>query len=225
MVDQPMVVVRGEAVREVAPELARFSVTVAARDKDRQAALARLAERAASVRALLDSYAQAIERRETGGVHLRPELRRTGERVAAYAGSVSTVVTVTDFTVLGDLLLRLADQDQTTVAGPWWELRPGSAAGAEVRQAAIAEALTRAGQYAAAVGARLDRLVEIADDGAGGGAQPMMRTAYGLAQAGDAPELELDPQPQVVRAGVQVRVAITEPRLPDQPAAGAGVGV
>ncbi|HTF08628.1 MAG TPA: SIMPL domain-containing protein, partial [Asanoa sp.] len=41
----PVVAVRGEAVREVPPEIARFAVTVVARDKDRQATLRRLAER------------------------------------------------------------------------------------------------------------------------------------------------------------------------------------
>ena len=45
MVDGPIVAVRGEATREVPAEVAPFSVTVAARDKDRQATLTRLAER------------------------------------------------------------------------------------------------------------------------------------------------------------------------------------
>jgi uncharacterized protein YggE len=213
MVDQPTVVVRGEAVREVPPELATFAVTVSARDKDRQAALTRLAERAASIRTLLDGAGAAIERRETGGVHLSPEVKRTGERVIAYSGSVTTTVTVTDFTVLGELMLRLGDQDQTSVAGPWWALRPGSVAGADVRRAAIADALDRAREYADAVGSALDRLLEIADDGGnGGGARPMMRAAYAMKSADAEPlELDVDPQPQVVQASVQVRFAITEP--------------
>jgi uncharacterized protein YggE len=215
MVDQPMVAVRGEAVREVPPELALFSVTVTARDKDRQSALTRLAERAASIRALLDAAGDVVERRETGGVHLRPELRRTGERVIAYTGSVTTTVTVTDFTALGELMLRLADQDQTAIDGPWWQLRPGSTASAEVRRAAIADALDRAREYADAVGATLDRLIEIADEGTGGGGAPMMRAAFGgFAKADSEPlELDVDPQPQIVQATVQVRFAITEPTV------------
>src|ERR1700704_184969 len=109
MVDQPMVVVRGEALREVPPELAIFSVSVAARDKDRQAVLARLTERAAQLRTVLDDYSDAIERRETSGVQVRPELKRGSEKVTAYTGTVSTTVTVTDFAVLGELFLRLAN--------------------------------------------------------------------------------------------------------------------
>jgi uncharacterized protein len=209
MVDQPVVVVRGEAIREVPPELAVFSVTVIARDKDRQTTLTRLTERAAGLRRALDEYPDAIERRETGGVQIHPELKRGGERVSAYAGAVTTTVLVSDFTVLGELLLRLAGQDQTSISGPWWQLRPGSTAGAEVRRAAIADALTRAKEYADAVGARVDRLVEISDEGAGGGGHAMMRSA--AFETASTPELDIDPQQQTVHAAVVVRVAITEP--------------
>ncbi len=209
-----MVVVRGEALREVPPELAVFSVTVSARDKDRQTTLTRLTERAAELRTTLDDYPDAIERRETGGVQIYPELKRGGERVSAYAGSVTTTVTVTDFAVLGELLLRLGNQDQSSVSGPWWQLKPGSRAGADVRREAIADALGRAREYAEAVGARVDRLVEILDEGAGGGGHPMMmrQAKFGSAEmAADSMELEMDPQQQTVQASVVVRVSITEP--------------
>lgn len=216
MAKRPVVVVRGEATLEVPPELAQFSVTVSARDKERQATLALLAERAAALRAKLDEHAEVIEKRETSGVQLRSELhKRGGERVRAYAGSVSTQVTVSDFGRLGDLLLALADDEQVAVSGPWWRLRPGSKAGAEVRSEAIREALQRAHEYAAAVGARVERLVEIADEGAGGHG-PMLRSAF---LAGGDPgaelELDLDPQQQTVSASVLVKVTITEPRLPE----------
>jgi uncharacterized protein YggE len=212
MAEQPVISVRGEAVREVAPELAAFSVTVSARDRDRHATLARLTERAAAQRALLDRYADAIERRETGAVQVYPEVKGRSERVSAYRGNVTTTVTVTDFAVLGDLLLRLGAEEQTAISGPWWRLRPGSRAGADVRREAIADALGRAREYADAVGARVDRLIEISDDGAGGGVQPMAAMAFRGAAA-DAAEmsLDLDPQQQTVHAAVVVRVAITEP--------------
>jgi uncharacterized protein YggE len=208
MVDQPMIVVRGEALREMPPELAVFSVTVSASGKDRQGTLTRLTERAAGLRAALDDYPDAVERRETGAVQIYPEMKR-GERVSAYVGNVTTVVTVTDFGVLGDLLLRLGNQDQTTVSGPWWQLRPGSRAGADVRREAVTDALRRAREYAEAVGAEVDRLVEIVEEGA---AQSLMRTSFGAAEAVSAPtHLVIDPQLQTVHAAVSVRVAITEP--------------
>jgi uncharacterized protein YggE len=215
MAEQAVVVVRGEALREVAPELAVFSVSVAARDKDRQVVLTRLTERAAELRSALDDYPEAIERRETAGIQVHPVLKRGSEKVTAYAASATTTVTVTDFAVLGELLLRLGNQEQTTISGPWWQLRPGSRAGAEVRRAAIEDALGRAREYAEAVGAQVDRLIEIVDEGAGGGHHPMMRSLAfkGESAADQALDLDLDPEQQTVQASVVVRVAITEPTV------------
>jgi uncharacterized protein len=212
MVDAPVVAVRGEAVHEVPPELARFSVTVAARDRDRPATLARLAERVAAARALIDGYGTAIERRETGGLQVYPELKRSGEAVVAYHGTAITTITVTDFTVLGELMLRLADQDQATVSGPWWELRPTSPVHRDARRAAIADAVARAREYAEALGARVTGLLELSDTEAA--PHPIMAraAAYDMsATKGEPPELDLDPQVQTVHATVAARFAISEP--------------
>lgn len=210
MVDAPVVVVRGEVAREVPPDLAVFAVTVAARDRDRTATLSRLAERSAALRTRLAGYGAAVHRQETGGVQVRPELRRSGERVSGYAASVTTTVTVTDFTVLGELMLRLADADQTSVSGPWWELRPEHPAYRAARRDAVTDAIGRAREYADAVGARLHRLLEISDESGGPGV-PMRAMSYELSKADGPPQLELDPQVQTVHAAVRVRFTITEP--------------
>lgn len=211
----PVVAVRGESFREVPPELARFSVTVRARDRDRRAVLSRLAARAEAVRNLIDGYGTAIDRRETGALYVRPELKRSGERVTGYDGRVTTTVTVVDFTILGELMLRLADQEQTTVAGPWWQLRPDSPVYAEARRAAVEAAIGRAREYAAALGAELTALLELADSGTG--PQPMMARAAlfggGMVAEASPPELELDPQPQQVHAVVEARFAISTPTI------------
>ncbi|WP_089155116.1 SIMPL domain-containing protein [Micromonospora sp. NBS 11-29] len=212
MADAPVVAVRGEAYREVAPELARFTVTAVARDRDRETTLTRLAERAAAVRALLDAAEPAVARREAGQVRVWPVTKRAGERVVAYQGSVSTEVTVTDFTALGELMLRLADQEQVEVAGPVWSLRPDSPAYREARHAAIADALVRAREYAEALGARVTALRELADTGLTAGPPMLAKAAY--ARSGEsAPELELDPVPQPVQAAVEARFTISEPVL------------
>ncbi|MGC4767971.1 SIMPL domain-containing protein [Micromonospora sp. DT44] len=211
--DGPVVQVRGEATREVPPELARFAVTVTARGRDREATLTQLAEGAAAVRVLLDGSEPAVARRETGDLWVRPQTKRSGERVVGWIGSVTTNVTVTDFTALGELMLRLADQDQVQVSGPWWELRPDSPAYREARHAAIGDALLRAREYAEALGARVIALIELADSGPAD--RPMFaRAAYaGGGGGGGVPELELDPQPQTVQAAVQARFTISEPVL------------
>jgi uncharacterized protein YggE len=217
MSDAPIVCVRGECVLEVDPEIATFAVTVSARDRSRQETLNRLTARVDAVRALLDGYADAIERRETAGVYVRPETKRSGEKVSGYHGSVTTTVTVTDFPSAGEIMLRLADQDQTTVGGPWWALRPGSPVHREARRAAIADALARAGEYAEALGAQVTKLVEIADSGLSTNNVMMTRgmsTPLAFGAAGGGPEtaqLDLEPQRQQVRANVEARFLISEP--------------
>jgi uncharacterized protein YggE len=215
---QPVVAVRGEAFREVDPEIASFTVTVTARDRDRDEALRRLASRVDSVRAVLDGYREGIERRETSGLFVHPETKGSGERVVGYHGSVRTTVAVTDFTMLGELMLRLAGQDQTAVGGPWWELRPDSPAHKEARREAIADALDRAREYAAALGARVVGLVELTDTGLGGraieraeGMRPMAFRAG--AAPGEPPQIDLEPQRQQVRASIEARLLISEPTL------------
>jgi len=212
--EDAVVAVRGEVQREVPPELAHFSVTVTARDADRPIVLRRLAERAEAMRAALAEYEPAIERRETGGLHVYPEPKKggRGERVAAYHGSATITVTVTDFTVLGDLMLRLADQDQTEVHGPWWSLRPDSPAHREARRAAIDDAIARARDYAEAVGARLVRLVEISDVG-GVGDRPLGMRFKAAAMLDEGPSIDFDPPPQTVQAQVAIRFTITEPAV------------
>lgn len=216
MTESPLVSVRGESVREVDPEIATFSVTVSARDRNRQETLQRLAARVEALRDVLDGYAEAIEKRETSGMYVRPETKRSGEKVTGYAGSVTTTVTVTDFAVVGDLMLRLADQDQTTVSGPWWALRPGSAVHRQARRAAIADAISRGREYADAVGARVTRLVELSDAGLSTHGAPRteqlaFRASAGY--AGGAPQLDLEPQRQTVTASVEARFQISEPAL------------
>jgi uncharacterized protein len=215
---EPVVAVRGEINREVPPEIATVSVTVAARDRDRQAALARLAERSAALGTLLDGYAEAIERRETSGVYVYPETKGAGERIVGYRGSVTLQVTVTDFAVLGELMLRLADQDQTTVGGPFWALRPDSPAHRQARHDAIGDALTRAREYAEALGARITRLLQLADAGLSGepaniGAPQTMRAMAFAADGGGTPTFDLEPRQQSVYASVEAKFAITEPDL------------
>jgi uncharacterized protein len=214
----PIITVRGEATRDVPPEIATVQATVFARDRDRQAALRRLAERARALQQLLDGYAAGIEERHTSGLYVYPQLRESGERVAEYSGSVNTAFTVTDLSILGELMLALASQEQTSVAGPFWSLRPDSPAYRDVRRVAITDALRRAHEYADALGARVIALVELSDAAdRGGGFQPMSRDVAAFSAAGAGPPaLDLDPQQQRITAAVTARFTISEPEALDR---------
>ncbi|GGK00645.1 hypothetical protein GCM10010123_33190 [Pilimelia anulata] len=210
MTDTPYVAVRGEATVDADPELARLSATVTVRAGEREAALRTLTARVADVRAALDERAAAIERRDDGALQVYPELTGDNQRVAAYVASLGVTVTVTDFAALGELLAALGGLDHVSVAGPWWELRPQSPAGSAARRAAVDDAVGRAREYAAAVGAALDRLVAISDPGTSGGygGGGGARMAYAAAES---TVLDLTPVPQSVTAAVELRFTLTPP--------------
>jgi uncharacterized protein len=219
----PLISVRGSVTLEVDPEIAEIAVQVAARDKDRERTLRRLSDRQRAVRAVLESFGDAVDKLETAGLRVRPELhgKRAGEKVTGYLGTVRTTVTVSDFTVLGDLVMRVGDEDMTSVDGPWWSLRTDSPVYTRARQEAVRDALTRAREYAAAVGCRLTGLRELADTGLTTGVRGGDMAAYGsmalaagsAAPGGGPPPLDLDPATQHVSAQVEARFTATPPAL------------
>ncbi|WP_328298070.1 SIMPL domain-containing protein [Streptomyces sp. NBC_00435] len=219
----PRVAVRGEATLEVDPEIARIGITVSARGTDRRTALEDLTRRNNAVLDLVKSYGDPVEKLETGAFSITPELTRhgRGERIRAYHGRVHLTAELNDFTSLGELTTRLADLELTQVDGPWWALRPTSPAHGEARRQAVLEAVQRAREYAAALGADLAALVELADLGAENAPTPFqarpgggMRTmAFSPAEDAGAPALDLEPQRQTVYAQVNARFTMTPPQL------------
>lgn len=220
--DEPRVAVHGEASLEFDPEIARIGVQVGARGTDRREALEALTRRNSQVLELLKGYGEAVEKLSTGAFSVSPELTEKGrrERVRTYHGRVQITATVSDFTALGEMTTQLADLEMTRVDGPWWALRPDSPAHREARQQAVREAVTRAREYAGALGAELVALVELADPGAEGStpsaAPPPGARAAGFrgAAAGEAaPALDLEPQRQRVQARVNARFLMSRPSL------------
>jgi len=224
MPQQPMLAVQGEAVLEVDPEIARIEVSVAAVDRDRAKTLQLLNDRAVAVDKVLASFPDVIEKTETSGVRVSPQLagRVARDRISGYHGAVYHAITITGFDRLGELMAQLADLDQTEVGGPWWELRPGSRLYGRVRVAAVRDAVRRARDYAEALGSDLTGLVELADarllsDSRGQTeAQVMSPARLPHRVRAAAPEefsFDLVPAKQVVRATVEARFTIGEPDL------------
>ncbi|GAA2515146.1 SIMPL domain-containing protein [Pilimelia columellifera] len=210
-VNSSVIAVRGEATVEVEPEIARLSVTISVRDRSRDGVTTKLAAQVEALRATLDGFGGTIERRETSGSNVHPELKPDSDRVSAYVASLTTTVTVADFAALGDLVLALARQEHASVYGPWWELRHDSPAGRQARKAAVDDAVDRAREYAEAVGVRLERLLVLADSGLSAGA-PVAE--YGMMRAmatRSATEMSFDLEParQSVTATVEMRFAVS----------------
>ena len=225
---QPVISVRGEAWLEADPEIAVVNVMVQARDKDRRAVLDRLASRNRQVLDLVREYGEAVEKVESGPASAHPEFKPKGdrERVTGYIGQASARVTVRDFSVLGELVARLAELELGTVAGPWWSLRPDSPVHRQARVAAAKDATRRAQEYAAAFGGQLGELLEAADTGLltsqgwrsqAGAPAPV---AFAAARMGggvvEAPSLDLEPARQSVTAQVDARFAMLPPEPPAQ---------
>lgn len=210
-----MIAVRGESSREVEPEIAEFSVVVLVHDRDRASALVQLSTRVAEVRAVLDGFDAAIEKRETSRLSVYSRTKTRSEKVAGYTGSATTTVRVVDLDRVGEMMLRVGDLDQVDVHGPWWSLRPTSSVYRDARQAAITDAVRRAREYADALGSRVTGLIELSDIGMSGGNHFAMRSmakTASLSEAGyGSPELNLDPQAQLVSAQIEARFTITEP--------------
>jgi uncharacterized protein len=224
MPQPPTLAVRGEAVLEVPPEVARIDVSVAAGERDQTTTLRLLSERVAAVDKVLASFPECIERTETSGARVSPQLTgrtsRPGE--AGYHGAVYHVITVTGFDRLGELMAALAEQEQAKVGGPWWELRPGSPVYGRVRVAAVRDAVRRARDYASALSTELAGLIELADVRLLTDSRSQTESAIHSAamlphrvRAAGPEEFGVDlvPAKQVVRATVEARFTIVEPDL------------
>ena len=212
--------VRGEAVIEAEPELATLHIRVEAQAADQQTALALLTERQRTVSDLVKRFAPGIERSETTGMHVYPELRdKKNEKVRRYAGSADTTVLVHDFGIVSDLLVAASAVELTSVRGPYWQLRPTSPVFREARIAAAADALTRARDYAAAYGAEVLDLVQIADEGLSYERPPRPFHAAGqgqrvlLAAAVGEESIDLQPAKQQVTGRLEARFTLTQPDL------------
>lgn len=226
---EPVVAVRGEAALEVEPEIATLRVSVVARDRERDKAVTALERRADALSSLLAGYGETVERVETAHVHVTPQFKddRPNEKIVGYVASMSSTVVVRDFSVLGDMVSDLSALELLEVGGPWWALRPDSDVYRQARVAAAHDAVRRAGEYAAALGATLNGLVELADTGLLSDhvvppPPAPAAMAAGRSRGADPmppPSIDFSPARQRVRAAVEARFTMTAPDLSTAPPA------
>ena len=203
----PRVVVRGEAVAEVLPDAADLTVTVEVRDRRRDAALTRLAERQRSLTDLLEAARGDLAGVVTDAVAAYPEAG-DGSRVSGHVAVTTTRVRMADVAAAGELAVAVATLPDTSLHGPNWRVSRGHPVHQQVRGEAVADAVSRARAYAAALGCRLTGLVEVRDvDTHGGG------SARAFALAGGGPQLDLQPAPQEVHGQVEATFTMS---VPDQ---------
>jgi uncharacterized protein len=214
MNEDPQVVVRGEAVLTVPPEVAELAVAVRVSARDRQTALERCGARSAEVARIVTAAGDAVETADTAAVSVHVE--RYDQGPGTPVASVQTRLVLARPEAAGRLSTALGELEDVMVDGPWWRLRPGSRAPEEARLAAIDDAVRRARLYAGAFGAELVGLVEIADTGtrvSHAGRAGLADEVVGVAAAleAGAPALELTPQQLRVHGSVEVRFVMSAP--------------
>lgn len=212
MTDTPTIAVRGEATLDVDAEVAEFTASVEAHEAERVTALERVAERIAAVRGVLDRFRDAIERHATSQVSASAEKHHhTGE--VSFHGNATTIVVMSDLDAVGDVMLAVASLAEVSVWGPSWSVRPASPVHREVRHAAISDAIARARDYAAALGADIVGLVDLSDVGLSRLGEPRAVPLSMSARAAGSPQLDLDRQRLQVRASIEARFTISEPTI------------
>jgi uncharacterized protein len=159
--------VRGEAEVRCLPDRAVLRVAVEAEAESQAQAYALASQSAASIDAVLDRFEQDVDRRMTAGLIVRPKTRwRKGETVrTGWIAARTTVVEVTNFAQLGQLVAELPAAGATALDGPVWEVDKTNPAHDQARRAAALDAERRASTYAEAVGLRMGALKWLAEPG------------------------------------------------------------
>src|SRR3954470_1321646 len=210
MSEQPQVVVRGEAGVDVAPGGAGGLGPGRAAAPRRETALERCRTGMDSVAAVVTRAGDAVETSETGAVSVAEQWQEKGPPQPT--AIVETRLVLGRRESAGDLVVALGRLDDVTVSGPFWRLRPDSPVHAEARMAAVQDGVRRARKYAAAFGAELVALVEVADTGLSGGGPRLARAAGAMARF-EASDLSLDltPGQQEVHGSVELRFVMSPP--------------
>ncbi|MGI5951557.1 MAG: SIMPL domain-containing protein [Brooklawnia sp.] len=219
---QPIVSVRGQATIVVAPETAAIVVHALVRRPKRADVEADLVRIDSAIQAVLTRMRSALRRSSASAISIHPVLKdRRSTAIQTYQGRRSWHLDVHDFSALPELLSLLLIGDEIEIAGPYWGLEPDSVAYQQAREQALRDALLRARSYAAAFGARIDGLLQLADQGMSGGLDPIPRESIALAAAPMArgaasagvEAISLEPTEQAVYGSVEARFSMTTPDL------------
>jgi uncharacterized protein len=220
MTEPTTISVRGQARHVVPPDFAVLVVAVSIRETDKQVALDRAARTQTAVLDLL---------RERGGVALTIDSidgrltwatqtftahpdeewdERKNRRQLGWRVYVPVTVTLRELGRLEDLAAALSAVPDLEVQQVQWQVDPHNPAWPVVRAAAIADAVSKARDYATALRGEVTALVDIADAGLlGGREQPyesrMAAGAPAMAEFGGG--LALDPAPLEISAVIEAR--------------------
>lgn len=163
------VIVTGEGSVTLAPDTATITLGVTERAPEASEAMTAVTGAVARIVAELDSLGIAARDRQTSRFYLRPvfgdqePLRESGPAVVAYEGGNSVTVQVRDLTQVGAVLDGVLSVGANDFQGIAFELRDDTAALAEARKRAVADAMLRAETLADAANLNLGPVVRITE--------------------------------------------------------------
>jgi len=220
----PVLSVRGQADRLVAPDVVVLHCALSVRGDTRAAALRSAAEvldrltgdlaqlgavplSATTGRSALTWSAQATSTQPEHEADASGRWLPTGGVLAI----VSVLLTCRDFALLDPLGVRLGRHDGLDVSGTAWAVDADNPAWSQVRAEAVQAAARAARDFAASLGGSVHTVDHVADvgllgGGGGGGAHPVAAEMAFLsvgASSGETPSL--DPVPQEVAVTVEAR--------------------
>jgi uncharacterized protein YggE len=212
----PELIVHGEHVSEVDPELVYVLTELSTRARRRDDVFQKLRERSEWQREILDRYADKIEKEEMTAHAVNPVVdREASDQPTGFVGEIQTKIIVKDLSCIGDLVSELSMGDMCAVTAVAWTLRPQSPVYRATRIAAVHDAMSRARDYCAAVGSQITGLLSVTEPDRGAcrpePAQAERFTSAGGHQSGVL--FDFRPVKQTIRAEVEARFTILPPKF------------
>lgn len=206
---RPTVTVRGEAVIRGEPDEAMLWVTLSALEQTPGPALADVSRRSQALLAILDELGLAKVDRSTTGVSVYEDFDYAGggRRSLGHRAVARVALRLTDPDMIGRIVSRATTEFDARIDGPRWQIAPENPIRLQAASNAAADGQRRAQAYADGVGARLGRLIGLAEPSD----RPSGRRAGGLAPLAAAaaePPMPIEPGEHEVTATIGVTFAL-----------------
>ena len=159
------ITVNGHGTVTVVPDTAHLSAGVQAQADTATAALDTVGSNSQDLIATLQGVGVAADDIQTSGLSLWPTMGNDGQQIRGYQASTSVTATIRDVAQVGAVVDALKGfvGDELTINGISFSYDDPEEVLAEARAAAIANATTRAEQYAAAAGVEVGAIVRIVE--------------------------------------------------------------
>lgn len=180
----PTVTVRGQAVVRAEPDEAMLGLTLSVLGEAPASALAEVSRRSEALLALLDELEIAKRDRSTTGVTVHEEFDypKAGRRSLGHRAAARVVLRLTDPGMIGRVVTRATTELEAEIDGPHWQISPNNPVRLRAASEAAADGQRKAKAYAEGVGARVGRLIGLAEPSTHPpirrvGAEPMVAAA------------------------------------------------